>query len=398
MQTITRYLDALKMTVDGDELHGLIARSLRRHTRGGPPTLDCLVDLHGQLDVYARDPLTLPSMRIRARLLQQHITPYLQDLKKTESLSATELRAGAVSATGRAETTHAPQTQTRSATARRNGSEGTLEGVLERPSETEADAANERSRKYQDLLRSEQDAWQAIYGTVKDYQRLKDAWLKSLDELALQRDELEQKLGQTTEHLSKLAAEHEQLRNKLENTRAETNRRTRASSIPRLASRLANRQGQLSKRDGFVRQVQAEIKRSKRSGAPLALGLISVENLESVVERHGAEAASAALRCYAEEILSNFRAYDVVALYERDQFAVMFPDTGKEGARRALEKVYKRAIETHLNHGGTSIPLPPFAGALITYAPGEDSAQFLVRASDALNSARSGNQHGVAVS
>lgn len=392
MQTIARYLETLRERVDGDELHGLIDRTLRRHTRQGPPTIDCLIDLDGQLDAYARDALTLPGMRIRARLLQQHIAPYLYDLKvhpvsRSDATSATAGDVEDIVVHDVAE----PETPTR-----RNGSETALEGVLERPSEAQECAAEERAQKHQELLRSEKDAWQAIYGTVKDYQRLKDAWLKSLDELARQRDDLEQKLGETTESLTRLEAEREQLRHQLENSRTGTNKRSR-SSLPRLASRLANRQGQLSKREGFVRQVRAEVRRSKRSGTPLALGLIRVENLDAVIEQHGAEAAAAALRCYAEEILSNFRAYDVVAFYNHDQFAVMFPDTVKEGARRALEKAYKRAVETHLNHGGASIPLPPFAGALVTYSPGEDPARFLVRADDALNNARNGHQHGVAL-
>jgi diguanylate cyclase (GGDEF)-like protein len=394
MQTITRYLDALRESVDGDELHGLIARTLRRHTRRGPPTLDCLIDLHGQLDVYARDALTQPSMRIRARLLQQHIAPYLYDLKAERiAQPAAAVRV----TTSTTQSVAAAEPPTPSPPPPRRGVDTALEGVLERPSEQREQSNDQRTEKYQDLLRSEKDAWQAIYGTVKDYQRLKDAWLKSLDELARQRDELEQKLGQTKDNLTKLETEHEQLRTQLDADRTETPKRTRGS-FPRLAARIASRQGQLAKRESFVRLLQAEIKRCKRSGAPLALGLISVESLDTVIERHGAEAATAALRCYAEEILSNFRAYDVVALYDRDQFAVMFPDTGKEGARRALEKAYKRAIETHMNHAGASIPLPPFAGALVTYSPGEDPSRFLVRADDALSSARNANRRGVAIS
>jgi diguanylate cyclase (GGDEF)-like protein len=393
MQTITRYLDALRESVDGDELHGLIARTLRRHSKHGPATLDCLIDLHGQLDAYARDALTHPSMRIRARLLQQHISPYLYDLK-AEAITqpAHTARVAARTAPSAAP---APEPPTPSPPSR-NGAEVALEGVLERPSEQRRQAKEERAEKYQDLLRSEKDAWQAIYGTVKDYQRLKDAWLKSLDDLARQRDELERKLGQTKDNLTKLETEHDQLRTQLEAERAEVPKRTRGST-PRLLSRLASRPGPLTKRESFVRLLQAEIKRCRRSGAPLALGLIGIESLDTVVEHHGAEAATAALRCYAEEILSNFRAYDVVALYDRDQFAVMFPDTGKEGARRALEKAYKRAIETHMNHAGASIPLPPFAGALVTYSPGEDPSRFLVRADDALSGARNAHRRGVAL-
>lgn len=394
MQTIARYLETLRETVDGDELHGLIARTLRRHSRAGPPGPEYLLDLHERLETYARDALTLPGMRIRARLLQQHLAPYLNDLKTAAKLPDTAPAAAAGTATQTAAPVPKPEAP---ATGTRNGHEASVEGVLERPGEREEQAADERTEKYRTLLRSENDAWQAIYGTVKDYQRLKEAWLKSLDELAHQRDALEQKLVKTTEHLTKLETENEQLRAGLEQARTETAKPPHARSVPRLLSRLNDRQEELPKRDRFVWQLQAEIKRIKRSRAPLALGLIGID-LDILNERHGADAARAALRCYAEEILSNFRAYDIVALYGDDRFAVMFPDTCKEGARRALEKAYKRAVETHLNYSGASIPLPPFAGALVTYSPGEDPATFLDRADRALDDARASGQRGVVLS
>jgi diguanylate cyclase (GGDEF)-like protein len=335
-------------------------------------------------------------MRIRARLLQQHIAPYISDLKVSPLPETTPIPTVEVE-----EITLPPAMATASwgavTAAPETASVTAVEGILERPGEKEQAAAEERGEKYQNLLRSEKDAWQAIYGTVKDYQRLKDAWLKSLDELSRQRDALEEKLVKSTEQLSKLEVEHDKLRTELQTTRSEAPKRARPRSIPRLLLR-GNRPGPLPKRDGFIRNLEAEIKRAKRSGAPLALGLIGVENLDVLIERHGQEAATAALRCYAEEVLSNFRAYDIVGIYDNDQFIIMFPDTPKEGARRALEKAYKRAVETHLNYAGESIPLPPFAGALITYSAGEDPANFLGRAGEALDQARASGNRGVSLS
>jgi GGDEF domain-containing protein len=76
----------------------------------------------------------------------------------------------------------------------------------------------------------------------------------------------------------------------------------------------------------------------------------------------------------------------------------MFPDTSKEGARRALEKAYKRAVETHLSYAGKSMPLPPFAGTLVMYSAGEDPAGFLQRAGEALVGARTQGGRGVVLS
>lgn len=376
MHTITRYLDILRNTVDGDDLHGLIARTLRRHSQSGPPGPACLSDLFEQLDNYARDPVSAPRMRIRARLLQQHIAPYLSELAAERAPG--ENVAGATGA---------------EAVAATNAAGAAVEGVLEHPKTEE----QRRAERYEALQRSENDAWQAIHGTVQDYRRLKDAWQRSLDELARERETLEHKLLKVTEELNLLEAENERLRAELEQPRAGAPRHY-VESLPRLLARINAGRRPLARREAFVEQVQAEIKRIKRSGAPLALGLIGVQSLDLLCERYGEDAAAAALRCYAEEVLSNFRAYDLVALYDRDQFAVLFPDTGKEGARRALEKAYKRAVETHLNHAGASIPLPPFAGALVTYSPGEDPAAFLARVGRALDDICSRGQRGVVLS
>ncbi|MFL6648951.1 MAG: diguanylate cyclase domain-containing protein [Sulfurifustaceae bacterium] len=383
MQIITRYLENLRQTVDGDELHGIISRTLRRHSRHGSPGPDCLLDLYSQLDAYARDPVSLSSMRIRARLLQQHIAPYISELKiapleePAAPASETPVRSESV-----VEVAPTPPTETTTPAPSPNESPAAIEGVLERPAEKKKATSQARAEKYQQLLRSENDAWQAIYGTVKDYQRLKDAWLKSLDELARQRAALEDRLVKTTEQLSKLEVENDQLRNQLQSARNETAKRGRVHAVPKLL-RAGGRAGS-TKRDAFLKSLEAEIKRIKRSGAPLALGLIKVESLDALIARHGADAAAAALRCSAEEVLSNFRAYDLVASYDQDVFAILFPDTSKDGARRALEKAFKRAVESHVTCSGGSIPLPPFAGALVMYSAGEEPAAFLGRAGEAL--------------
>ena len=366
MHTITRYLESLKDTHDGDELRGLIQRVLRRHgATHAIPDSACLIELHRQLQLYADDPITLPNMRIRARLLQQHIAPYLPE-------------ADAPSTGESAGNSAAPEPALRLVSSAR---------------EAPADASDGgRTERYRTLQRSEQDAWQAIYGTVKDYQKLKQAWMKSLDELAQQREALEVKLTKTTEELSLLQAEHDRLRSELDKARREP-KRIRAT--PRLLPRHSKGLNGLPKRDVFVRNLETEIKRIKRSGAPLALGLIGIERLDAIGEQHGSEASEAALRCYAQEILASFRAYDLVTLYERDQFAVLFPDTRKEGAQRALEKAYKRAAETHVVHNGASFPLPPFAGTLALYSTGEDPGTFLERAQQALEDARRSGNTGV---
>jgi PleD family two-component response regulator len=67
---------------------------------------------------------------------------------------------------------------------------------------------------------------------------------------------------------------------------------------------------------------------------------------------------------------------------------VLFPNTQKEGANRALEKAQKRAAETVLSFQGQSLPLPTFSSVLTLYSPGEKSATLLKRADEALDHAK----------
>lgn len=367
MQVVTRHMESLKDHIDGGELHGIIARALRRYTRDGRLDTAALADLHTQLDIYARDPIALPNMRVRARLLQQHIASFLPDPETVPMVEAPLLTIESI------EAAPAPDMP--------------LEGVLERPAEQQDKTAAASAEKYQDLLRSEKDAWQAIYGTVKDYHKLKQAWMKSLDELARQRDALEQKLVETTANLTNLEIEREGLQAEVEKLRANANQRPRAAVV-RLTLRPSHKPGTLVRREGLMHYLEAEIKRVRRAARPLALGLIAVDEFKAIQETQGDKAMEAVLNCYTQEILANFRAYDVVALYRDGVFAVLFPDTGKEGASRALEKASKRAAETHLTVEDRIIALPRFAHALVLHTAGEDSATFIKRAETALQTAK----------
>jgi diguanylate cyclase len=141
-------------------------------------------------------------------------------------------------------------------------------------------------------------------------------------------------------------------------------------------------------REMFVRALEAEVGRVKRYGFSLVLALLDIDGLEAMAERFGRDSSDAVLRCYANEVLTIFRSYDLVARYGDASFAILFPNTQRDGAMRALEKVQKRANETYLNYQGNNFPLPGFSSVLAIYAQGEKPAALLKRAFDALSNAR----------
>jgi diguanylate cyclase (GGDEF)-like protein len=137
-----------------------------------------------------------------------------------------------------------------------------------------------------------------------------------------------------------------------------------------------------------VRTLEAEVGRVKRYGFSLVLALLNIDGLKATSERYGSDGADAVLRCYATDVLTIFRSYDLVARYDEDSFAILFPNTQRDGAMRALEKVQKRVNETYLSHDGHNFPLPGFSSVLAIYAQGEKPAALLKRAFDALANAR----------
>lgn len=378
LSTIKRHVEAIKNNVDGDELRALIARWERKFRRQGEVDTAPLVELHAQLDLYAKDPVNLPNMRIRARLLQQHLTAYIP-----EPVTATGQTAPRVVESMRPNTNARAQAMTTNANIPAPAFTLDTKAAHEPKLEPALTPRAEPQEKFQTLLQSEQDAWAAIYGTVKDYHRLKQAWMDSLNELARSRAALEEQLAQTHERNLHIEAERLRLMTELEQIHAAHGQTTRpATDTITLHAVFAHRV------TTEVERVK-RLKRTKRIPRALALVLIGIDRLGEVEARHGVPGREAVLACYVNEILANFRAYDIVARYDDRHFAILFPDTNKEGAARAIDKACKRAAETYVSHDGVSFPLPVFESALILYSPGEDPAMFLARAERALAVKRS---------
>jgi diguanylate cyclase (GGDEF)-like protein len=413
-RTINRLLEGLQRNVDDDELHTLFLQGLRRFGRVGVINGNYVHWLHDQLSNYATDTINIPRARIKARLIQQHLSFFLaEDTESptTHNRSPSDIPGVPSPAAGRDEipegpASHARAPQTLADETPAAYETGSVADSSDSPPSAKASIAElaagigsgekpenlaVRRQRYQQLRQSEKDAWQAIYGTVRDFSRLKELWVASLADLASERDALSQKLTETTEQLRAYETETETLRLELTQMRERPTRRTAVRALPKINTKSPKRLSALPKRDVFLRQLEAEIERVRRHGSPLALALIDISDLETLSHQYGRHAADAVLHCYAGKIFSNFRTYDVVARYDKDEFAVLFPNTARDGAVRALEKAQKRATEMHFLHDGQTHPLPGFAGALTFYQAGEDPTALLGRADAALETARRTN-------
>jgi diguanylate cyclase (GGDEF)-like protein len=153
-------------------------------------------------------------------------------------------------------------------------------------------------------------------------------------------------------------------------------KRTEALSVTDDLTRLYNSR--------YLNQVlRRETKRASRSGRPLSLLFLDLDGFKSINDRYGHLAGSRALVEAAAVIRGSARETDVVARFGGDEFSLVLPDTGGEGAYAVGERIRERIAEHQfLGAEGLDLHLTVSVG-VATLPDVAASAEELVRAADA---------------
>jgi diguanylate cyclase (GGDEF)-like protein len=142
--------------------------------------------------------------------------------------------------------------------------------------------------------------------------------------------------------------------------------------------------------------LRRETKRASRSGRPLSLLFIDLDGFKSVNDTHGHLCGSKALVEAGGIIRGCARETDVVARFGGDEFSVILPDTGREGAVSVASRVRDRiGIHPFLSSDGLSVHLTASIG-VATLPDVAASAEELIRAADrAMYKVKAAGKNGI---
>jgi diguanylate cyclase (GGDEF)-like protein/PAS domain S-box-containing protein len=126
----------------------------------------------------------------------------------------------------------------------------------------------------------------------------------------------------------------------------------------------------------LVEALDAEVKRTGRTGRPFAILLLDMDQLKKINDRYGHLIGSQAL-CRLADVLRIFcRAIDTATRYRGDEFAIILPETTVAGARLVASRIRSRLATDSLQP-----PLSTSTGVALYPQDGE-TMEALLRAAD----------------
>ena len=144
----------------------------------------------------------------------------------------------------------------------------------------------------------------------------------------------------------------------------------------------------------LIRSIRLELKRASRFEYPFSFLMIDVDNLKEYNDRNGHLSGSRALRDIARVITQSCREIDLVAKYGGDEFALLLPQTGLEGALRLGQRMLT-AVSRFKFDGATPGLLTCSIGIAVYPDDARTVETIIERADAALYLAKSRGKNGI---
>ena len=134
---------------------------------------------------------------------------------------------------------------------------------------------------------------------------------------------------------------------------------------------------------------------ANRTAAPLALGMLDLDHFKQINDTYGHDVGDDALAAAAVAIRHRLRETDFVGRYGGEEFVVLLPDTGRDGARSLFEAVREAVGKAIVN--GVDRPITVSVGVAVIPDDADDSSTLLRIADRLLYGAKANGRNQVAI-
>ena len=136
----------------------------------------------------------------------------------------------------------------------------------------------------------------------------------------------------------------------------------------------------LSNRAWFEERLEEELSRANRSGQPLSLALVDLDNFRELNAAHGHAGGDLALQAVARRLRHSIRKSDLAARLGGDEFVIAFPDTDVAQAVLRLESLRQEIAGLRLQTGRATFTVTMSVGVASFPADGGKIADVLAAA------------------
>ena len=146
---------------------------------------------------------------------------------------------------------------------------------------------------------------------------------------------------------------------------------------------------QVANRRGLMQAFSTESARREREGdtAPLAVGLIDIDNFKKLNDTLGHAAGDRALQSLSAAVRERLRPVDHLARFGGEEFVVLLPSTPRADAQQALSRLQRSLSASLFMHEQQEV-FVTFSAGVTEWRPGETLEAALERADEAMYEAK----------
>lgn len=147
-------------------------------------------------------------------------------------------------------------------------------------------------------------------------------------------------------------------------------------------------------RRAFMAEAAAEVDRAGRYGHPLTLQMLDIDHFKKINDTYGHAAGDEALKMFTATVQGLLRASDRLGRLGGEEFALLLPETDREGAMLLAERLRQALSEIEVSSEGRSFSFTTSIG-VAARRDDEGPEDTLKRADAALYEAKEGGRNRV---